>query len=422
MNSHRGITLTAYFLALFLVLLLQFSHEVNGRSRTTLAAGQSVESSEVNVPTADELGIGAQDISWFYATVITGGSAFLLTFILLLRQSRMKRNLKLRTTALSESTTKLEKAENDLVMVGKERDHLKQTLEDTHTNLRSAQSQLVHAEKMSSLGQLTAGIAHEINNPVNFIKGGVQTLKMAVQDLYLEIENYQSIDETEANGLQERLATQRKETDDAMVEIREMVDQLFKDVLFGTERVTEIVKGLRVFSRHDEAQIKSSNLHENLDAAIMILKHKSKNKAEIIKQYDANVQNIDCFAGQLNQVFVNLISNAVDAMDNVGTLIISTHDIGDKVQLSFKDNGKGIPAEVREKIFDPFFSTKDVGEGTGLGLAISHSIIDQHKGKIEVFSEIGSGTEFRITLPKMLDIDNETEEPKSPGDESRMVA
>ena len=308
--------------------------------------------------------------------------------------SRQNKNLSSQQKELEEARLKLESSLE-------EEQKIRKTLEETHHNLKSAQSQLIHAEKMSSLGQLTAGIAHEINNPVSFIKGGMQTLKMAIKDLYKVIGEYEGLD-TSQPDLTENLKAVKANSNELMTEVKEMVEQLFKDVMFGTDRVTEIVSGLRIFSRHDEAKVKAASVHENLDAALLILRPKYKNRAEIIRQYDPSVQEIDCLPGQLNQVFVNLVSNAVDAMDEFGTLIISTQDLGNQVQLSFKDNGSGIPAEIKNKIFDPFFTTKEVGEGTGLGLSISHSIIEQHQGKLEVFSEEGFGTEFRITLPKLL--------------------
>ena len=309
---------------------------------------------------------------------------------------------------MSQQQEELEKAKLKLLEALDEEKKTRQTLESTHQNLKAAQSQLIHVEKMSSLGQLTAGIAHEINNPVSFIKGGMQTLKMAVQDLYSIIEQYQNTDTSSAE-FKEEFDQIKPESATMLLEVKEMVEQLFKDILFGTDRVTEIVNGLRVFSRHDEAKVKAASVHENLDAAFLILKHKIKDRIEVIKQYDPNVREIDCLPGQLNQVFVNLVSNAIDAMDDFGTLIVSTHNLSDKVQLSFKDNGKGIPDEVRDKIFDPFFTTKDVGEGTGLGLSISHSIIKQHNGVIEVFSGRNAGTEFRITLPKLLELEKESD-------------
>ena len=175
--------------------------------------------------------------------------------------------------------------------------------------------------------------------------------------------------------------------------------------------MTEIVNGLRTFSRHDEADAKSADVQEFLDSALLILKSKYKNKVEIIKNLDPTIDPIDCFPGQLNQAFVNLIGNAIDAIEDKGTITISSKNIDeDSIQISIADDGSGMSKEIMDQIFVPFYTTKDVGQGTGLGLAITHGIIEKHHGKIEVDSEIGVGTTFTITLPKQLVIDKVLEE------------
>ncbi|XOV91678.1 MAG: sensor histidine kinase [Bacteroidota bacterium] len=330
-----------------------------------------------------------------------------LLLIFFLRVQRTKKIISVQNAKLTKQQEELGQAWKELEDALMNESEARKALEDANKKLKSSQSQLIHAEKMSSIGMLTAGIAHEINNPVGFIKGGIETLKLAISDMYAIIEDYHSIKDDGETDVKQTLFGMQAAAKPIYAETKEMVVQLFKDILFGTGRVTEIVDGLRVFSRHDEAKIKNTNVKENLESALMILKHKCKNRAEIITNYDSNVGNIDCFPGQLNQVFVNLISNAVDAMKTFGTLIISTHDLGNKIQISFKDNGCGIPDEVLDKIFDPFFSTKDVGEGTGLGLSICHSIIEQHKGTMQVFSTVGVGTEFVLTLMKELDEEKE---------------
>lgn len=330
---------------------------------------------------------------------------FGLFLVIFYRMAVTKRIVSIQNKKLSMQQSELENAKADLTKALKQEKAIRERLEKTYENLKLTQAQLIHAEKMSSLGQLTAGIAHEMNNPMGFIKGGVQNLKLTIDDLYAVIDSYEAIKTDNPLTIKEHLESCKAECRELLAETRESISQLFKDTLFGTERVTEIVNGLRVFSRHDEAKIKNSDIVENLESALMILKHKCKNRVEIVKQFDPNIRFIDCFPGQLNQVFINLISNAIDALGDSGTLIISTHDLSDKIQLSFKDNGCGIPDEIKDKIFDPFFSTKEIGEGTGLGLSISYSIIEQHKGKIEVFSKVGVGTEFRITLFKRLNIE-----------------
>lgn len=362
---------------------------------------------EVNTSLQAEMGQLDQYEVLSYGLVtlaIIGG----LLLIIFFRIQRTKKIISVQNAKLTKQQEELGKAWKELEDALMNESKARQELEAANKKLKSSQSQLIHAEKMSSIGMLTAGIAHEINNPVGFIKGGIETLKLAISDLYAIIEDYHSIIDDGETNVKETLTAIQADAKPIYAETKEMIIQLFKDIIFGTGRVTEIVDGLRVFSRHDEAKVKNTNVRENLESALMILKHKCKNRAEIITNYDPNVNNIDCLPGQLNQVFVNLVSNAVDAMKDFGTLIISTHDLGNKIQISFKDNGCGIPDEVLNKIFDPFFSTKDVGEGTGLGLSICHSIIEQHKGTMEVFSKVGSGTEFRLTLWKELELDEES--------------
>lgn len=332
---------------------------------------------------------------------------FGMFLVIFYRMSVTKKIVSLQNKKLSIQQEELEVAKAELTKALKQEKAMRETLEKSHETLKSAQAQLIHVEKMSSLGQLTAGIAHEINNPIGFIKGGIQNLKLCIEDFNQMIEGYESIDTEETATMKSQIEDHRAQIQEQLSETREMISQLFKDTLFGTERVTEIVNGLRVFSRNQDAKVKNANLVENIELALMILKHKCKNKAEIVKQFDPNITFIDCFPGQLNQVFINLISNAIDSFKNFGTLVISTHDLGATVQVSFKDNGCGIPDDIKDKVFDPFFSTKEVGEGTGLGLSISHSIIDQHKGKIELFSQVGKGTEFRITLLKKLEMEED---------------
>ena len=279
-------------------------------------------------------------------------------------------------------------------------------LESVLYNLKSAQTQLVSQEKMASLGQLTAGIAHEINNPINFVSSNINPLRRDIKDLLEVIEKYRSIvsvDEFEAK---------RKEVEAFLDEIDfgyviKEIDQLVNGIQEGADRTAEIVKGLKNFSRLDEVESKSANLHEGIDSTLLIILSGSKVKVEIVKDYDENIIEIECFPGKLNQVFSNILSNGFQAMENnlpenPPSMKITTKQMKEHISLSFKDNGPGIPAKTIEKIYEPFFTTKEVGEGTGLGLSIVFSIIESHKGKIEVNSEPPNGTEFLITLPKSM--------------------
>ena len=173
---------------------------------------------------------------------------------------------------------------------------------------------------------------------------------------------------------------------------------MIDSVKTGTERTTEIIKGLRTFSRLDEDVLKIADIHEGLDSTLILLRNKYKQRIEINKLY-GNIPEIECYPGQLNQVFMNILSNAIDAIDDKGIIAISTSKSNKSIRISIKDSGRGISENIKSKIFDPFFTTKEVGQGTGLGLSICHSIIEKHRGSIEVKSEIGKGSEFVIALP-----------------------
>ena len=276
-------------------------------------------------------------------------------------------------------------------------------LQEANKNLEKTQALLLQSEKMSSLGQLTAGIAHEINNPVNFVANGVNTLKDNFKQLNVFIDNYKRICELETLEEIKKYYKIQREDDHHFMDLQTSTNESLDDVEYGTTRITEIVNGLRVFARHDEVEIKEADLNQVVENAIVILKPKYKKKAKVLKDFDTNIAPIKCLPGQLNQALVNLVGNACDAIDFKGTINVKTVDLDeDHVKISIKDNGKGMSEDTLKKIFDPFFTTKEVGKGTGLGLAITYGIIEKHNGKITVESEEGKGTEFTIVLPKKL--------------------
>ena len=274
--------------------------------------------------------------------------------------------------------------------------------------LQSTQAQLVQTEKMSSLGQLVAGVAHEINNPVSFIDGNLLHAAEYAQDLLQLTEQYQS---TYPNP-PENLAHLIRDID--LDFLASDFPKLLDSMRVGAERIKSIVTSLRTFSRMDEAEIKAVNIHDGLDSTLMILQHRLKangNRPEItlVRTYGA-LPLIECYAGQLNQVFMNLISNAVDAIEeqlNRGeqfrspTITIHTDCLdSDHVCITIADNGAGIPDHTRHHIFEPFYTTKPIGKGTGIGLSISYQVITQrHHGSLECESQLGAGTIFRITIP-----------------------
>jgi signal transduction histidine kinase len=256
------------------------------------------------------------------------------------------------------------------------------------------------------LGVLTAGIAHEINNPINFVYNGIDTLRMLLQDMFEVVDAYEALHPLKADYQQllaqlEKVEALKEEID--FEEVKKDIHALVGDIAKGASRTMEIVKGLRTFSRLDEEERKVADIHEGIDSTLILLQNKYKNRIEIKKYYDPELKPFAHYPGQLNQVFMNLISNAIQAIPEErtdGKIEIYTEDKQENVVIRIKDNGVGIPEDKLQRIFEPFFTTKPVGVGTGLGLAIVHSIIDKHGGQIEVHSEVGKGTEFIIVLPK----------------------
>ena len=297
---------------------------------------------------------------------------------------------------VQERTAEVIKQKHEIEEINKELQRQKEELQKTLENLKQAQSQLVQSEKMASLGQLVAGIAHEINNPVNFISAGVDSLSTNLEEIRQVLDIYHKV--TSAN-VKEKL--KEIEVLKVKVEYKEAIreiNKLIESIKNGTNRTTEIVRGLRTFSRLDEEVLKMTDLHEGLDSTLILLHNKYKNRIEIVKNY-GDIPQIECYPGQLNQVFMNILSNAVEAITKKGVITISTLISNSYIQVSIKDTGQGIPKKIRDKIFDPFFTTKGVGKGTGLGLSISQSIIEKHKGSIDIKSEAGKGSEFVIMLP-----------------------
>ncbi|MBW4677990.1 MAG: GAF domain-containing protein [Desmonostoc geniculatum HA4340-LM1] len=296
-------------------------------------------------------------------------------------------------------------------LLGQTREEANQ-LAQTLNELRTAQLQIIHSEKMASLGQLVAGVAHEINNPVNFIHGNLEHAHQYTQDLLRCVELYQQYHPTAAPEIQEFL--KKAEIDFLFDDL----PKLFQSMKVGTERIREIVSSLRNFSRLDEADFKAANVHEGIDSTLMILQNRLKSSTDgptihVSKDYE-NLPLIECYPGQLNQVFMNLLSNAIDALEernaqttpeamaaNPSQIRISTSLLNkDWIAIRIADNGLGVDEKTLSRLFDPFFTTKGVGKGTGLGLSISYQIVtDKHKGKIYCQSEPFKGTEFVVELP-----------------------
>jgi two-component system NtrC family sensor kinase len=265
-------------------------------------------------------------------------------------------------------------------------------LESANLELKETQSRLVHSSKMVSLGQLVAGVAHELNNPIGFIYSNMSHLREYSNKLLNLIDTAQK----NPSRLNEAVAASDLDY------IREDLPKLIASCEDGARRTRDIVLGLRNFSRLEEAKLKDIDVHEAIDNTLNLLSGEIKNRIQIHKDY-APVPPLLCYASQINQIFMNILTNAAQAIEGSGNIWISTKltQLNDKdaVAISFQDSGKGMTPEVLEKIFDPFFSTKGVGQGTGLGLSISYGIIQSHGGEIQVKSQPGIGTEFVIKLP-----------------------
>ncbi|NET52239.1 MAG: hybrid sensor histidine kinase/response regulator [Merismopedia sp. SIO2A8] len=325
--------------------------------------------------------------------------------------ARIRIHLKIQslTQELAHKNDLLEQSNHQLEEKVKERtSKLNQALEE----LQSSHLQLVKQEKMSSLGQLVAGVAHEINNPMNFIYGNLEHADEYVQDLIGALELYQQHCPSQNPDLQNYV----EEVD--LEFIVNDLPKLIHSMSIGAERIRNMVLALRNFSRMDEAACKKVDIHEGLDSTLMILQHRLKQTVErpaihVRKDY-GELPLVTCYAGQLNQVFMNLLSNAVDALEEAqagksfatieeeGYHITIHTSVLDKrwVQVAIADNGSGIPPTVQEQIFDPFFTTKPIGKGTGIGLSISRQIIvEQHRGQLNCLSSSAEGTEFIIQIP-----------------------
>ncbi|MBD2360700.1 HAMP domain-containing protein [Anabaena minutissima FACHB-250] len=373
------------------ILLALFTSRAIARPIQTLTniARRSTEESnfnlQVNIDSNDEIGVLGNSLNQLIATVKQ----------LLNQQQAANEQLAAYNETLEH------KVETRTEELSEKNIRLQQLLEE----LQRTQLQMVQSEKMSALGQMVAGIAHEINNPVNFIHGNLAHVQEYAENLLNFVQLYQKY-------YPEPVSEIVDEAENIELEfIQEDLPKMLDSMKIGTDRIRRIVLSLRNFSRLDESAFKAVDIHEGIDSTLLILQHRLKDTPErpaikIIKNY-GNLPLVECYPGQLNQVFMNILANAIDALEeqqgiqrNSQITISTSIKDSDWVQIAIADNGSGIPEDVQSKIFQPFFTTKPSGKGTGMGMSISLQIIaEKHGGKLDCFSTIGQGTEFIIQIP-----------------------
>lgn len=320
--------------------------------------------------------------SWFWLLMFLA-TIGLVIFIIWVRTVALNRQNQILEDTVKERTDELNRQ--------------KENLQTALSDLKNTQTKLIQSERLASLGQLTAGIAHEINNPINFVASNVQALKMDFEDIQELLEKITELKDCEEEKicLNDLLSiSDRIDTEYLSEEVNELIGGIER----GAKRTQNIVTSLRAFSRNDQTDFMEADIHEGLNSTLTILNSQIRDKITIHKNY-GDIPQVKCQIGKLNQVFLNIIVNALQAIEEEGDIYISTQKLPNKVLVQIKDTGKGMDTITQKQIFEPFFTTKEVGDGTGLGLAISYGIIEEHGGTIEVQSKKGVGTTFNIFLP-----------------------
>jgi len=289
--------------------------------------------------------------------------------------SSMEKKVRERTQELSDKNEELNKA---------------------YEELKDAQSLLVHNEKMRSLGELVAGVAHELNNPINFIYGNMTHLKEYSNNLIEIISRYEELENKVDDEKVKEIQALKDEIDYEF--LKDDILELIKSCTDGAERSKQIVIDLKDFSRLDQSVIKEIDVNESIDSTLNILQNKYKDRINIIREY-GKLPYLECYAGQMNQVFMNVLDNAAQSIEETGDVTIRTRTENDNIVIEFEDTGSGIEQTILNQIFDPFFTTKPVGSGSGLGLSITYKIIKSHNGEINVESDVNKGTKFTIKIP-----------------------
>ncbi|WP_038184168.1 ATP-binding protein [Vibrio rhizosphaerae] len=301
----------------------------------------------------------------------------------------LENQVRRRTAELESALHENERINRDLTQEREEQRKLIKKLEDAH-------NQLLQSEKLASIGQLAAGVAHEVNNPIGFVNSNLDMLKGYVEQLLALHDQYAQYEAELSPENQARLDAYKRSID--IDYLRTDIITLVNESIDGVARVRRIVRDLRDFSRPGNSEWQTVDIHTCIDSTLNVVWNEIKFKAEVIRQYGL-LPPIECLPSQLNQVFLNLLVNAVQAIPDWGTIIIQTTVVADQVVITISDNGIGIDEKMIPHIFDPFFTTKPVGKGTGLGLSVTYGIIEKHRGCIEVASIVGEGSTFTIHLP-----------------------
>ena len=340
------------------------------------------------------------DIQRMQLMMVGGGLLLMIIFLIVLFYTLRQRNQAVRK--LKRKNTQIDSQYQIITKEKQKAEEVNQELQKTLQKLQATQAQMLQSEKMASVGQLTAGVAHEFNNPINFIASASETLEQDFKDLLkileqqIDLENIKDIEEHQKQAKKLQDLKDKLYFSELPNDILEAID----DIRQGSERIEGIVRGLKIFSRLDQNMPKPIDIHENLEATLTVL-HYSIQNIKVCRHYAENIPLVDCIPGEINQVFLNVLNNAIQAVDNQkGKIEITTkYDKAQHgVQILIADNGIGIPEEVHKKVFEPFFTTQDVGKGTGLGLFITHQIIENHGGIIEVANRNQGGAMCSIFL------------------------
>jgi two-component system, NtrC family, sensor kinase len=344
---------------------------------------------------------------WTHNTMTIGSAieGILLSFGLADKINTLKKE---KEEAQSRELESLKLSETKLEEQVRERTHqlqeAKEQIEIQYHDLQKSQRQLIESEKMAGLGQMTAGIAHELNNPINFVSSNVEPLARDIEEILDVLNDFKELPEAPSPADLEAIRQKFKEYDVPLLESE--IKSLLHGIKEGSTRASDIVSGLRIFARTDQEVFVNANLNDCVNATLVLIKSTWKNEVALSRQLDDALPNIECLPGKLNQVIVNLITNAVQASiehhseRHKRMIHVTTYHDPQYIYLRVTDNGPGIPEAIIDKIFEPFFTTKKVGQGTGLGLSISKSIIEDHLGELEIQSTVGEGTEFLVRLPR----------------------